>query len=544
MSAAPPGRRRDRYVAATSTLAGAALLITLVTVLSRVIGFGRSMVQAHEVGVLGVGDAYATANLLPNVLFEVAAGGALAGAVVPVLAGAVARAARTDVDRSASALLGWALLVLVPLGALVAALARPLVELLPVVGDGAEADVATYFLRVFAVQVPLYGVAVVLAGVLQAHKRFFWPAFTPVLSSGVVIVAYLVFGALAGDPARTAAVPHSALAWLAWGTTAGVAALALPLLVPVRRAGVHLRPTLRFPPGQARRARGLALAGVGAVAAQQLATVAVLVASSAWGGPGAFPRYQLAYAVYVLPYAVLAVPLATSAFPRLAERAATGDRDGFARLTAGTTRAVVTVVAAGAAALIASADAVQAFYATFAHGPVQGMAALLAWLAPGLVGLALIFHLSRALYALDDGRAAVLAVSLGWAVVTLGVLVLPPLLVRGPDDAVRTLEGIGAATSLGLGVAGAALLAAVRRRSGAHALDGVVRTGAVVTVGAVVGAVVGRLLVAGLLGAAAGTARSVAVGVLAGLVAAAVVLGGSRALDAGAWAALRGGRRG
>ncbi|HMO10490.1 MAG TPA: lipid II flippase MurJ, partial [Actinotalea sp.] len=99
-----------------SGLLGAAALIAAVTVLARVLGLGRWLAQASGVGAGAIGDAYNSANLLPNVLFEIAAGGALAGAVVPVLAGLVRRGARDEVDRVVGAALGWTMLVLVPLG--------------------------------------------------------------------------------------------------------------------------------------------------------------------------------------------------------------------------------------------------------------------------------------------------------------------------------------------------------------------------------------------------------------------------------------------
>lgn len=515
-----PGRLRG----ATQSLAGAALLITVVTIASRLLGFARQFVQAHEVGTAGVGTAYASANLLPNILYEVAAGGALAGAVVPILAGAIARRARLDVNRSASALLTWALLVLVPLAVVVLVLAGPITSLIPNVGHGETAATTAYFLRVFALQIPLYGVGFVLSGVLQAHKRFFWPAAVPMLSSVVVIGAYLVFGHLDPDPTDVGAASRSALAWLAWGTTAGVAAMSLPLFVPAWRTGTSLRLTLRFPPGQAARARRLALAGVGAVVAQQVASLAILWAANRWGGDGAFPVYQYAQAVYVLPYAVLAVPLATSTFPRLAERASLGDHAGFSRLVATTTRIVLTVTAVGVAALVAASDAVQSLFDTFTPGGVAGMAATVAWLAPGLLGFALVFHLSRVLYSLDHGRAAVRATALGWGVVVVASLVLPPLLVRHASDPVRTLEGVGAATSLGMTVAGAALLWAVHRYAPGRPLVGLARTVVALVVGAALGAVAGLLTSDLLLPDDAGWLAALGVGALAAGVGAAVVV--------------------
>ena len=75
-------------------------------------------------------------------------------------------------------------------------------------------------LRIFAVQIPLYGIGIVLTGLLQAHRRFVAPAVAPLLSSLVVITTYLTYGALADgatDPAAVNRTEHSLA--LAWGTT-------------------------------------------------------------------------------------------------------------------------------------------------------------------------------------------------------------------------------------------------------------------------------------------------------------------------------------
>src|SRR5699024_7614341 len=104
----------------------------------------------------------------------------------------------------------------------------------------------------------------------------------PIASTTVVIVSYLVFGRLAaGMQNNPEQLSDAALAWLAWGTTAGVAVMSLPMLVPVWRCGVRLRPTLRFPPGVARRAGALAMAGLGTLVAQQLSVIVVVWLSRA-----------------------------------------------------------------------------------------------------------------------------------------------------------------------------------------------------------------------------------------------------------------------
>lgn len=520
-----PGRLR----AATQTLAGAAVMITIVTVASRLVGFARSLVLSSTLGTTGVGTAYSSANILPNVLFEVAAGGALAGAVVPLLAGPIARRSQADVSRIASAVLGWTLLVLVPLGALLALLAEPIAATL--MSKYPElVDVTATFVRVFALQVPLYGVAVVLGGILQAHKRFFWQAFSPLLSSLAVIAVYLVFVGLAdGNQADVAALSGQAIAWLGWGTTVGVAVLAIPLVGPVLRTGTRLRPRLRFPHGEGVRARNLALAGVGALVAQQLSVLAAMGSALQFGPQSTFPTYTFVQQVYLLPYAVLAFPLATSAFPRLAEHVAHARQDRFRELLATTTRALVVVSGLGVAALVAASGPVEVVFAAVARTTVEGLGAGVAWMAPGIVGYALILHLSRALYTIDRQRAAVVATVAGWVVVAVAVFVLPA--VTGARDAEGVLSMLGLATTLGMTVAGAGLLLAVRRFAGVTAVAGVLRTLLVTGVGSAAGATLGALLSRALLPDDAGWLPAVGVGALAAVLAGVVVLGTSLVVD-------------
>ncbi|UNX56037.1 MATE family efflux transporter [Georgenia sp. TF02-10] len=481
---------------------GAAGLIAVLTLASRAVGFVRWLVQSWTLGATSAGTAYETANTIPNVLFEVAAGGALAGAVVPLLAVPLARHLRAEASRTASALLGWTLLVLLPLAALVALLAGPVAGLLlPAGADPAQRALAETFLRVFALQVPLYGVGVVLSGVLQAHQRFLWPALAPLLSSVVVIGAYVAFGVLAaGRQDDPAALPGAAVAWLAWGTTAGVAAMSLCQLVPALRTGTALRPALRFPPGVARRAGRLAAAGLGALLAQQVSVLVVLYLANTYGGTGTINVYRYAQAVYFLPYAVLAVPLSTAVFPRLSERAGTGDRPGFAAMAAGSTRLVVAAALLGGALLVAVAPAATAVFSLRAD--MAGMTAAITWFAPGVVGYALVFHLTRALYAVDQGRAAVLATATGWAAVSLASWAGAQALAGDGADGPATLVALAVGSSVGMTVAGILLLAALRRAAGAGVLAGLARTLAVAGAGAVLGAAAGRWVVGAVLGAA------------------------------------------
>ncbi|MFI6587896.1 lipid II flippase MurJ [Embleya sp. NPDC050493] len=468
--AAPPGATRARGV--VRGIAGAAALMAVVTVFARLAGFGRQLVFSGTVGDTVLGTAYSTVNSVPNIVFEIVAGGALASVVVPVLAGPVAKGAREDAGRIASALLTWVVLVLTPIVLLGALLARPIAELLLAgKADGpGVADVASRMLLVFVPQVLLYGIAVVAGGILQAHHRFLAGTLAPLVSSLVVAGSYLLFANRYDvDLDDMATLPRGAELTLSLGTTAGVLALALVTVVPLRSTGLRLRPALRFPDGVAHRVRTLALAGVATLIAQQAATIAVILLANGRGTHGSLVVYQTTWMVYLLPYAVLAVPIATAAFPRLSAHAHDGDRDAFADAVAATTRTVLLVGAAGTALLLAAAAPLGRFFALFMAGSTEPeqMAWALAAFAPGLIGYALIAHLGRALNASGHGRAAAGCVVAGWGVVVVADVALAFAL-----PARWTVAALGLGNSIGMTVAGALLAYAVVRTAGPRALAG------------------------------------------------------------------------
>lgn len=469
-------------------------MIALLTLLSRIFGLARWLAQSTWVGAQAVANGYASANQLPNVIFEVAAGGALAGVTVPLLALPVSRHLKKDVNRLSSALLTWTLVILIPLAVILWALSGHIASWMPdTVGSDVEAQnqLMAWFLSIFAWQLPLYGISIVLTGILQAHKKFFWPAIAPLLSSSVVIVAYAGYGYLSQGIDDPNTVSRYALLVLAWGTTGGVMAMSLPLFIPVWRLGIRLRPRFTMQKTELRRALSLAGAGIGALIAQQVSVLTNLTLARSGGELGTVAVYQYTQAVYVLPYAVLAVPVATAVFPRLTELAAQKNMGGFARVTAASTRSVIAVTLLGTAALIALGPAAEAVFSW--RNPVEGMSTALVWLAPSLVGYALLFHISRVLYAVDAGHLAVICSMLGWlctAVVSIvAVKVLSPHGANGP----ATLQGLGIGQSVGMTVAAIALLLAVYKKIGKNALRGIVRTVVTCTLASVVAGLLGRL---------------------------------------------------
>ena len=532
-----PGPGPSRRIAGQGLLAAAGILAAT-TLLARVAGVARWVAFSEAVGTTCLGQVYTTVNLIPNVVFEIAAGGALAAVAVPLVARHLQDGDEDRADRTASALLGWSLLVLVPLALLAALLAGPLTAALLGAGDPDGCDPAAaeragrLMLLLFAPQVVLYGVGIVLTGVLQAHRRFLAAAAAPLLSSVVVIAVYLLVGATVDTDVPLEEVPDQVLVLLAGGTTLGVVALSLPLLLPAARAGVRWRPTLRFPAGSGRLAGGLALAGLVTVGTQQVFTVVVILVANSTG-VGGITVWTYAQTVYLLPYAVLVVPLATAAFPRLVGEAAA--TRAVLRRTA--TAVAVAACAGGAALVAASGEVGAAFLALDAGAGGAGQEALsalpaaLSALAPGLVGFGLVALLTRALYVAGRPRAAAAGAAAGWLLAALVGLAGAGAAAGHGVGAVLVL--LASASSAGMLVSAGVLARATHLAWGRGALSGLPRA----VVVALAGGVAGVLLAALLPGADAGSgasgtmAAAVALGTLRGAVAVAGVLGVVLLLD-------------
>jgi putative peptidoglycan lipid II flippase len=480
-----------------STIAGAAGLIAVTTLLARLFGFARILVFADSVRARGVGEIYQSVNALPNVLFEVAAGGILAAVVVPLIAFRIGAGERDRAERTASLFLTWALVVLVPFSLLLFASASAISGWLIEDFDPRAHEVATTLLRIFAVQVPLYGVGIILTGLLQANKRFLAAALAPLASSVVVLLSYLWYGSIVDGQVAPSLVSDEAIRVLGWGTTLGVVVLSLPLVVPAMRTGWRWTPALRMPRDDAHRIAALAGAGVIALLAQQVAVLVTNYLANHSGDRGAFPVYLYVQAIYLLPYAVLAVPVATSAFPFLAASSGAGEETSATLSRALRAGRVLTGLSAGV--LVAVAPAVGAFFTLLdarrgsdgaSPAALAALPGALTAFAPGLVGFGLTALLTRALYVRGRPMDAGIAAALGWAVAGL----LPLLLIGTGQGAAATLRWLGLASTLGMTLSGVALVLLVRRTWGPDATRGSGRTSGALVAAAAVAVMVGSLV--------------------------------------------------
>ncbi len=450
---------------------GAAVVASL-TILSRILGLIRTLVFSQTVGASCLGTAYVTANQVPDLLYQLILGGALASAMVPVLARSAERASQDPAEKArvgqiTSALLTWTIVLVVPLTLAIAAAAGPIASLLNPNNPNAHcvhADVVAVtgdMLRVFAPQALLYGLSVVLYGLLQSYRRFVAPSIGPGVSSLVLISCYLAFTRLnKGLPLSS--LPVSAELVLSVGTTLGIAALVVVALPPTWRLHLRLRPSLRFPPGVARRAGGLALVGVIELIVIDVSGVVSIALANGRGETGAIVLFNYASQVYGTISAILAISIVVSAFPVLSAR----EGPEFDRTSAGSTRAVLLMSWLGTALVVAIAVPAAHVLAK-QHDQVAQLVWAFVLFAPGIAGTAVIANLSRVMFVIGRLKVAAAALAGSWLLVIVADVVLVELV---PARLVVAALALG--TTIGQTVVAIPLVFVTRRICGPAAVQG------------------------------------------------------------------------
>jgi putative peptidoglycan lipid II flippase len=467
-----PASSSDTSRSYAAGIARGAAVIASLTILARIAGLARTLAFSQTVGATCLGTAFVTANQVPNLVYELVLGGALSSVMVPVLARSAARSASDPAEKAhvreiASALLTWTVIILVPITLAIVLAAGPIATALNPVNHSAACvhgqvvSMTADMLRVFAPQAILYGLSVVLFGLLQAFRRFAGYALAPLVASLVAIASYLVFVPL-GKGVPLGKLSLSAQLVLSVGATLGISMLVLVALVPTWRLHLGLRPALRLPRGVARRAGGLAVVGLAEIVASEISTVVIIEFANGRGSTGALVIYNYAYQVFSTMNAVLALSVVLSAFPVLASR----EGQVFDRTSAGSTRAVLLVSCLGMA--FTASVAVPAAH-VLAQQPDQVPQLIQAFVlfAPALVGMGVIANLSRVMLALGRLTIAAVAVAGSWILAIVAQLILIEFVHA------RLVVGM-LALGVSLGQIGAAipLIVVTRRIRGKAAIEG------------------------------------------------------------------------
>jgi putative peptidoglycan lipid II flippase len=488
------------------------------TILSRLTGFVRQWSMAVALGVslaahgsIPIASAFNISNNIPNMIYELVAGGVLSSLFIPIFMEKLQRDGQSAAFKLTNTLFSLFLLVLGVVALIGTLFPQPFIWTQTFTVSSADSQLAVYLFRFFAVQIIFYAFVALTTGVLNSYRKFFAAALAPLFNNVVVVVVLLGFYLPLRDTN-----PQLAIVALGVGTTLGVVALFVAQVPALLRLGFrfHWSLDLKDPSLRTMVRKGawlLVYVGVNMIGLSfrnALATYAMRDGVAA---------LQYAWMWYQLPFGVLAVSYLSAVFPELSETAARRDWEAFKTYFARGLRAMSLLILPSAAMLLALGTPLVSLY-RFGKFPASAIPLVTACLAGWTIGLfffSAFMLVMRAFTAMQDTKTPAI-VNIVLTVVQVGLYALLPRLLAGP----YALVGIPLADTAFFALFLVTLLVILRRRVGgfgfAHVLDGWARSLAAAIVGG--GAAWGVLLLASGLGAGAGdNILRVVLGAAAGL---------------------------
>ena len=181
----------------TSRLTQISLLLAVFFGVDKLMGVLRTIIIGRQFGLSEELDVFNAANNLPDLLFALISGGALAIAFIPVLSATLSKEGREAAWRLFSQVANLAFLVTGGLAIVIALLAGPLVRGQLGIAPGfspEQQDLAIQLMRMNLISTLIFSISGLVMAGLQANQHFLLPAIAPLVYDlgqifGAVILA-------------------------------------------------------------------------------------------------------------------------------------------------------------------------------------------------------------------------------------------------------------------------------------------------------------------------------------------------------------------
>lgn len=444
-------------------LASTALLLSASIMLSRVLGLVRNLVIADVFGDTRQVEAYFAAFRIPDTMFTLVSGGALASAFIPVFAGLLAQGREDEAWKVASTVFNTVAIALGVLALCAFILAPVIMGVLTGGYTPGERALTVDLTRIMLLQPIFLGAAAIMSAVLQSYHRFLLTALAPLVYNLVAVIGALL--------------SHSfGVGGLAWSVVLAAAAQVV-IQAPGLARGVRRRFgfALNFDLLATREILRLFTPRVIGLAAFQAMLVITLFLASRLPH-GAVGAVTYSFLLVSFPIGALGTATATAVFPHLAELNVADDYAAIRRTLNQSLRLILFIALPAAVGLIVLRRPI--INLLYGHGvwterDTELTAFALLFYAMALAQLSVIELLPRVFYALKDTRTpvriAVVTVAADAALSILFVHLLPAASGQG---------GLALATAIATTIQALWLGAALERRLGGigrHSIFGAVR---------------------------------------------------------------------
>ncbi|SFI10263.1 putative peptidoglycan lipid II flippase [Modicisalibacter xianhensis] len=387
----PEGERAPR-----AGLLRSGLVVSMMTMLSRVLGLARDVVIAALFGAGSGADAFFVAFKIPNFMRRLFAEGAFNQAFVPVLSEYATQRSRAEVRELLDAVSGSLAVVLALITAAAIGLSPWLAWLFApgFARDPEKLALTAEMLQLTFPYLLLISLTAFSGSVLNTWNRFAIPAFTPVLLNISLIGAALWL-------TPWVSIPSMALAWGVLIAGAAQLAFQVPFLM---RLGLMPTPWPKFRHPGVRRILKLMTPALFGVSVSQINLLLDTVLAS-FLAAGSVSWLYYSDRLVELPLGVFGIAIATVILPALSKRHAEQSTEHFAKMLDWAIRAVLLIGLPAALALAVLAEPL--LISLFHYGAMTdrdiAMAAMsLRAYALGLIAFMLIKVLAPGYFARQD----------------------------------------------------------------------------------------------------------------------------------------------
>jgi putative peptidoglycan lipid II flippase len=167
-----------------SRLTKISLLLAVLFGIDKILGVARQMIISRQFGLSAELDVFNAANNLPDMLYMLISGGALAIAFIPILSEVLTQKGRDKAWGLFSNILNIAFIITAVAAVVVALLARPLITNELGIAPGftaAQTDATVRLLRLNLISTLIFSLSGLVMAGLQSNQHFLLPALAPIL---------------------------------------------------------------------------------------------------------------------------------------------------------------------------------------------------------------------------------------------------------------------------------------------------------------------------------------------------------------------------
>ncbi len=409
-----------------SFLSRISLLLVIFFGLDKGLGVLRQLLITRQFGFSTELDAFNAANNLPDMLFALISGGALAMAFIPVLAQVLTKDGRKASWQLFSRIANLAFLVTGALALVFAAFAGPIVRNVVTPGfDEAQKQLVIELMRLNLISTMIFSLSGLVMAGLQSNQHFLLPAMAPLLYNVGQIFGVLILSPDKGYTLGGITLPAFGLGvqGLVYGVILG-AVLHLGIQIPgLIVYKFRWTPSIRLNDPDVRKVLRLLVPRLLAIFAYQL-TFMMRDFLASYLQTGSVSALTYGYMVYQVPETLIGTAIGTAMLPTLAEHFARGEWEKFSQTIE---RAVRVLLALTLPTAVILALGLRPLLVLAFHLDTAGTDLLL-WVSRGflvgLVGECLFEIVSRSFYAQQNALTPLIASGVNVVVATLSSALL------------------------------------------------------------------------------------------------------------------------